>query len=79
MTFSLKVNGATPAQRSQAQWRQVWLRLDGMRSLHGAVNGAARRSCVTPVGSIEGNEVTTLERARHARQAAPSAARIANS
>ena len=25
------------------------------------VNGAARRSCVTPVGSIEGNEVTTLE------------------
>jgi hypothetical protein len=32
-----------------------------MRRLHGAVNGAARRSCVTPVGSIEGNEVTTLE------------------
>src|SRR5256886_14956987 len=25
------------------------------------VNGAASRSCVTPVGSIEGNEVTTLE------------------
>jgi len=25
------------------------------------VNGAARRSCVTPVGSIEGNEITTLE------------------
>src|SRR4029079_806583 len=25
------------------------------------VNGAARRSCVTPVGSIEGNEVTTIE------------------
>ena len=25
------------------------------------INGAARRSCVTPVGSIEGNEVTTLE------------------
>ena len=25
------------------------------------VNGAARRSCVTPVGSIEGNEVVTLE------------------
>ena len=25
------------------------------------INGAATRSCVTPVGSIEGNEVTTLE------------------
>ena len=25
------------------------------------VNGAARRSCVTPVGSIEGNDITTLE------------------
>jgi nicotinate dehydrogenase subunit A len=25
------------------------------------VNGAARRSCVTPVGSIEGNDVVTLE------------------
>src|SRR5260370_23837566 len=25
------------------------------------VNGAARRSCVTPVGSIEDNEVITLE------------------
>src|SRR5262249_1038018 len=25
------------------------------------VTGAARRSCVTPGGSIEGNEVTTLE------------------
>ena len=25
------------------------------------VNGAVRRSCVTPVGSIEGNDVVTLE------------------
>ena len=25
------------------------------------VNGAARRSCATPVGSLEGNEIITLE------------------
>ena len=25
------------------------------------VNGAARRSCATPVGSLEGNEITTIE------------------
>ena len=38
------------------------------------VDGAAVRSCVTPVGSIEGSEVDHARRARHARQAAPAAA-----
>ena len=49
------------AQRSRAQRRQIRLRHDAMRRLHGAGQRRGESSCVTPVGSIEGNEVTTLE------------------
>jgi len=72
---SLKVNGATRSVDAEPDTPLLYvlrndLELNGAKYGCGLtqcgactvlVNGAARRSCVTPVGSIEGNEVTTLE------------------
>jgi len=75
MTISLKVNGATRSVDAAPDTPLLYVLRNDLE-LNGAkygcamtqcgactvlVNGAARRSCVTPVGSIEGNEVTTLE------------------
>ncbi len=75
MAISLKVNGATRSVDAEPDTPLLYvlrndLELNGAKYGCGMtqcgactvlVNGAARRSCVTPVGSIEGNEVTTLE------------------
>ena len=75
MLISLKVNGATRSVDVEPDTPLLYvlrndLELNGAKYGCGMtqcgactvlVNGAARRSCVTPVGSIEGNEVTTLE------------------
>src|SRR5258706_494179 len=75
MAISLKVNGATRSVDAEPDTPLLYvlrndLELNGAKYGCGLtqcgactvlVNGAARRSCVTPVGSIEGNEVTTLE------------------
>src|SRR3979490_282043 len=75
MAISLKVNGATRSVEAERDTPLLYglrndLELNGAKYGCGLtqcgactvlVNGAARRSCVTPVGSIEGNEVTTLE------------------
>jgi len=75
MAISLKVNGATHSVDAEPDTPLLYvlrndLELNGAKYGCGMtqcgactvlVNGAARRSCVTPVGSIEGNEVTTLE------------------
>src|SRR6202165_5882801 len=75
MSISLKVNGATRSVDAEPDTPLLYvlrndLELNGAKYGCGMtqcgactvlVNGAARRSCVTPVGSIEGNEVTTLE------------------
>jgi nicotinate dehydrogenase subunit A len=75
MLISLKVNGATRSVDAEPDTPLLYvlrndLELNGAKYGCGLtqcgactvlVNGAARRSCVTPVGSIEGNEVTTLE------------------
>jgi nicotinate dehydrogenase subunit A len=75
MAISLKVNGATRSVDADPDTPLLYvlrndLELNGAKYGCGLtqcgactvlVNGAARRSCVTPVGSIEGNEVTTLE------------------
>ena len=75
VTISLKVNGATHSVDAEPDTPLLYVLRNDLK-LNGAkygcamtqcgactvlVNGAARRSCVTPVGSIEGNEVTTLE------------------
>ena len=75
MAISLKVNGATRSVDAAPDTPLLYvLRNDlALTGTHfgcglaqcGActvlVDGKAVRSCVTPVGSIEGNEVTTLE------------------
>src|SRR5260221_5647831 len=75
MAISLKVNGATRSVDAEPDTPLLYvlrndLELNGAKYGCGLtqcgactvlVNGAARRSCGTPVGSIEGNEVTTLE------------------
>ena len=75
MVISLKVNGAIRSVDAEPDTPLLYvlrndLELNGAKYGCGMtqcgactvlVNGAARRSCVTPVGSIEGNEVTTLE------------------
>src|SRR5712672_215808 len=75
MAISPKVNGATRSVDAEPDTPLLYvlrndLELNGAKYGCGLtqcgactvlVNGAARRSCVTPVGSIEGNEVTTLE------------------
>ena len=75
MAISLKVNGATHSVNAEPDTPLLYVLRNDL-ALNGAkygcamtqcgtctvlVNGAATRSCVTPVGSIEGNEVTTLE------------------
>jgi nicotinate dehydrogenase subunit A len=75
MAISLKVNGATHSVDAEPDTPLLYVLRNDLE-LNGAkygcamtqcgactvlVNGAATRSCVTPVGSIEGNEVTTLE------------------
>ena len=75
MAISLKVNGAIRSVDAEPDTPLLYVLRNDLE-LNGAkygcamtqcgactvlVNGAARRSCVTPVGSIEGNEVTTLE------------------
>src|SRR5437879_11864809 len=74
MAISLKVNGATHLVDAEPDTPLLYvlrndLELNSAKYGCGLtqcgactvlVNGAARRSCVTPVGSIEGNEVTTL-------------------
>ena len=75
MAISLKVNGVTHTVDAEPDTPLLYVLRNDLE-LNGAkygcamtqcgactvlVNGAARRSCVTPVGSIEGNEVTTLE------------------
>ncbi|MBI1394125.1 MAG: 2Fe-2S iron-sulfur cluster binding domain-containing protein [Alphaproteobacteria bacterium] len=75
MAISLKVNGETRSVDAAADTPLLWvlrdeLRLTGSKfgcgiaqcgacTVH--VDGQARRSCVTPVGSLEGREVTTIE------------------
>ena len=75
MLISLQVNGATRSVDVEPDTPLLYvlrndLELNGAKYGCGLtqcgactvlINGAARRSCVTPVGSIEGNEVTTLE------------------
>src|SRR5258705_6127146 len=75
MAISLKINGATRSVDAEPDTPLLYvlrndLELNSAKYGCGLtqcgactvlVNGAARRSCVTPVGSIEGNEVTTLE------------------
>ncbi len=75
MAVSLTVNGATRSVPAEPDTPLLYvlrndLELNGAKYGCGMtqcgactvlVNGAARRSCVTPVGSIEGNEVITLE------------------
>src|SRR5499427_3095837 len=75
MAISLKVNGAIRSVDAVPDTPLLYVLRNDLE-LNGAkygcamtqcgactvlINGAARRSCVTPVGSIEGNEVTTLE------------------
>ena len=75
MAIRLKVNGATHSVDAEPDTPLLYVLRNDLE-LNGAkygcamtqcgactvlVNGAATRSCVTPVGSIEGNEVTTLE------------------
>ena len=75
MAISLKVNGATRSVDAEPDTPLLYVLRNDLE-LNGAkygcamtqcgactvlINGAASRSCVTPVGSIEGNEVTTLE------------------
>src|SRR6187401_1491342 len=75
MAISLKVNGATRSVDAAPDTPLLYVLRNDLE-LNGAkygcamtqcgactvlINGAATRSCVTPVGSIEGNEVTTLE------------------
>jgi nicotinate dehydrogenase subunit A len=75
MVVSLKVNGTVHSVTADLDTPLLYvlrndLELNGAKYGCGLtqcgactvlVNGAATRSCVTPVGSIEGNEVTTLE------------------
>ena len=75
MAISLKINGATRSVDAEPDTPLLYvlrndLELNGAKYGCGLtqcgactvlVNGAARRSCATPVGSLEGNEVTTLE------------------
>ena len=75
MAISLKVNGATRSVDAEPDTPLLYvlrndLELNGAKFGCGLaqcgactvlVDGAATRSCVTPVGSIEANEVTTLE------------------
>src|SRR3979490_2136535 len=75
MAISLKVNGATHSVDAEPDTPLLYvlrndLELNGAKYGCGLtqcgactvlVNGAARRSCVTPVGSIEGNAGSTLE------------------
>ena len=75
MAISLKINGATRSVDAEPDTPLLYvlrndLELNGAKYGCGMaqcgtctvlVDGAATRSCVTPVGSVEGNEVTTLE------------------
>src|SRR3954469_21362644 len=75
MAISLKINGATRSVDAEPDTPLLYvlrndLELNGAKYGCGLtqcgactvlVNGAARRSCVTPVGSIGDNEVTTVE------------------
>ena len=75
MAISLKVNGATRSVDAEPDTPLLYvlrndLELNGAKFGCGLtqcgtctvlINGAARRSCVTPIGSIGDNEVTTLE------------------
>src|SRR6202008_1858930 len=75
MPISLKVNGATRSVDAEPDTPLLYvlrndLELNGAKYGCGMtqcgactvlVNGAARRSCATPIGSLEGNEVITLE------------------
>jgi nicotinate dehydrogenase subunit A len=75
MAISLKVNGATRSVDAEPDTPLLYVLRNDLE-LNGAkygcamtqcgtctvlVNGAARRSCATPIGSIGDNEVTTLE------------------
>ncbi len=75
MAISLNINGATRSVDAEPETPLLYvlrndLELNSAKYGCGLtqcgactvlVNGAARRSCVTPVGSIEGNDVVTLE------------------
>ena len=75
MAITLKVNGATHAVDAEPDTPLLYvlrndLELNGAKYGCGMtqcgactvlVNGAQRRSCATPVGSLGDNEVTTLE------------------
>ena len=75
MAISLKVNGATRSVDAEPDTPLLYVLRNDLE-LNGAkygcamtqcgactvlVNGAVRRSCATPVGSLDGNEITTLE------------------
>ena len=75
MSISLTVNGESRTVEAEPDTPLLWvlrdeLRLTGTKfgcgiaqcgacTVH--VNGTTRRSCVTPVGQVEGMEVTTIE------------------
>ena len=75
MAISLKVNGATRSVDAEPDTPLLYvlrndLELNGAKFGCGLtqcgactvlINGHARRSCVTPIGSVGDNEVTTLE------------------
>jgi nicotinate dehydrogenase subunit A len=67
MAISLKVNGATHSVDAEPDTPLLYVLRNDLE-LNGAKYGCAMTQCgactvlvVTPVGSIEGNEVTTLE------------------
>ena len=75
MAISLTVNGAERTLESDPETPLLWalrdeLRLTGSKFGCGVaqcgactvhVDGAARRACVTPISSVEGADVTTVE------------------
>lgn len=74
MPINLTVNGVPQEVRSDPEKPLLWvlrdeLRLTGTKYGCGVVqcgaytvliNGIAQRSCVTPVGSVRGAEITTM-------------------
>ncbi|MEM8772942.1 MAG: (2Fe-2S)-binding protein [Pseudomonadota bacterium] len=75
MAITLNVNGEDRQVEADEETPLLWVLRDNLRltgtkfgcgiaqcgacTVH--VNGQPRRSCVTPVGSLEGQEVTTIE------------------
>src|SRR4029077_15687953 len=75
MTFNLNVNGRVKTVDAPADMPLLWVLRDildlkgtkygcgisvcGMCTVH--VDGEATRSCVTPVGGVAGNRITTIE------------------